>query len=340
MPPELPGEVFSGARKAAIFLAAMGADASAKIFKSLDDAEIEALSAEISRLPTVDEHVTSSVLREFMEMALTKQYITSGGMNYALEILEKALGKNRAVEVVGRIQAAVQPARFSAVKRADPNQLAGILRREHPQTVALILANLEAESSAAILEVLPEETRAEVVVRMATIDKTSPEVIRQIEMVLEKQVSAGFASGVTYGEGSKTVAEVLNRVDPTTQKTILEKLDEHSPSLAEQIRGLMFTFEDLINVDDRGLQRLLKDIEQKDLVLSLKAAGEEVAGKIFRNMSERTASIIKQEMEFLGPVRLKEVEEAQRKVVGVARKLREAGEIIVMGQGAGDQVVG
>ena len=332
-------EVFTGARKAAIFLAAMGADVSAKVFKSLDETEIETLSTEISRLPNVDEGVTSGVLREFMEMALTKQYITTGGLSYALEILEKALGKNRAVEVVGRIQAAVQPARFSAVKRADPNQLAGILRREHPQTVALILANLEPETGAAILDVMPEDMRAEVIVRMATIDKTSPEVIKQIEQVLEKQVSAGFASGVSYGEGTKTVAEVLNRVDPTTQKAILERLDEHSPSLADQIRGLMFTFEDLINVDDRGLQRLIKDIEQKDLVLSLKAAGDQVAAKIFKNMSERTASIIKQEMEFLGPVRLKEVEEAQRKVVGVARKLKEAGEIIVIGQGA-DQVVG
>ncbi|HYE90844.1 MAG TPA: flagellar motor switch protein FliG, partial [Terriglobales bacterium] len=254
--------------------------------------------------------------------------------------LEKALGKNRAVEVVGRIQAAVQPARFSAVKRADPNQLAGILRREHPQTVALILANLEPEPGAAILEVLPDEIRAEVIVRMATIDKTSPEVIRQIEQVLEKQVSAGFASGVTYGEGTKTVAEVLNRVDPTTQKSILERLDDQSPSLAEQIRGLMFTFEDLINVDGRGLQRLITDIEQKDLVLALKAAGEQVAQKIFKNMSERTASIVRQEMEFLGPVRLKEVEEAQRRIVGVARKLRESGEIIVVGQEGGDQVVG
>lgn len=337
MPPE--AETFTGARKAAIFLAAVGVDVSAKIFKSLDESEIETLTTEISRLPTVDEGVTSGVLREFLEMAVTKQYITTGGLNYALEILEKALGKNRAGEVVGRIQAAVQPARFSAVKSADPNQLAGILRREHPQTVALVLANLEAEAGAGILEVLPDEIRAEVVVRMATIDKTSPDVIKQIEQVLEKQVSSSFASGVTYGEGTKTVAEVLNHVDPTTQKTILERLDEHSPSLAEQIRGLMFTFEDLINVDDRGLQRLLQDIEQKDLVLALKAAGEDVAGKIFKNMSERTASIVKQEMEFLGPVRLKEVEEAQRKVVAVARKLKESGDIIVLGGGEGDQIV-
>src|SRR6266700_3159262 len=243
---------FTGARKAAIVLATMGAGVSAKIFKGFDDTEI-----------------------------------------------------------VQRIESVVQPVRFSAVKRADPNQLLSILRREHPQTVALILANLEPDLAASILPGLSDEVRAEVIVRVATIDKTSPEVIRQVEQALERQVAAGFAAGVTYGEGTKTVAEVLNRVDPATQKGILERLDETSPTLAEQIRGLMFTFEDLINVDDRGLQRVIQDADQKDLVLSLKAATEDVVAKIFKNMSERTASIVKQEIEFLGPVRLKDVEEAQ-----------------------------
>lgn len=333
-------DTLSGVRKAAIFLASMGADVSAKVFRSLDETEIEAISTEISRLPSVDEGITSGVLREFLEMALTKQYITTGGLNYALEILEKALGKSRATEIVGRIQASVQAVRFSAVKRADPNHLASILRREHPQTVALVLSNVEPENAAGILGGLPDETRAEVIVRMATLDKTSPEVIKQVEQVIERQVSSGFAGGVTYGEGAKTVAEVLNRVDPATQKAILERLDDHSPSLADQIRALMFTFEDLVDVDDRGLQRLMQEIDQKDLVLALKAASEDVAGRIFKNMSERTSSIVKQELEFLGPVRLKNVEEAQRRIVSVARRLRDAGEIVVAGAGGGDEVVG
>jgi len=175
---------------------------------------------------------------------------------------------------------------------------------------------------------------------VATMDKASPEVVRQIEQVLEKQVSAGLTSGVSYGGGAKTVAEVLNRVDPATQKELLAQLDENSPALAEQIRALMFTFEDLVNVDDRGLQRLTQEVEQKDLVLALKAAGEEIVGKIFKNMSERTATIIKQEIEYLGPVRLRDVEEAQRRVVAAARKLEEAGEIILIGRAGGDEIVG
>jgi len=332
-------EQLSGARKAAIFLASMGADASAKIFKNLEDAEIETLSAEISRLSDVDEEVTQAVLKEFLEMALTQHYITSGGLTYATEILDKALGRSRAVEIVARLQAATQPVRFAAVKKADPNQLASILRQEHPQTIALILANLEPEIGAAILGGLPEEIRPEVVVRVATIDKTSPEVVRQIEHVLEKQVSSAFTSGVWQGRGAEIVANLLNRVDPTSQKEILNRIDEHSPNLAEQIRALMFTFEDLVNVDDRGLQRILQEIDQKDLVLSLKASSEEVMTKIFKNMSERTASIVKQEIEFLGPVRLRDVEEAQRRVVAATRKLEEAGEVVLGGHGGEDRIV-
>jgi flagellar motor switch protein FliG len=332
-------ESVPGTRKAAILLASLGADVAAKIFKSLSEEEIELLSGEISRLANVDEAATSAVTQEFLQMALTKQYITSGGLNYALSILDKAVGHNRAIEIVGRIQATIEPSRFAGVKKADPNQLASILRREHPQMIALVLASLEPEAGAAIILGLPADIRPEVVLRVATMDKASPEVVKQIEQVLERQVSAGLTSGVSYGGGSKTVAEMLNRVDPATQKELLAQLDEDSPALAEQIRALMFTFEDLVSVDDRGLQRLIQEVEQKDLVLALKAAGEEIAAKIFKSMSERTSTIVKQEMEYLGAVRLKDVEEAQRKVVAIARKLEEAGEIVVQGRGGGDEVV-
>ena len=329
----------NGTRKAAILLASLGADVSAKIFKSLSEEEIEVLSTEISRLSNVDDAATSAVTKEFLQMAMTKQYITTGGVSYALSILDKAVGRNRAVEIMGRIQATIEPSRFAAVRKADPNQLASILRREHPQMIALVLASLEPEAGAAIITGLPADIRPEVILRVATMDKASPEVVKQIEQVLERQVSAGLTSGVSFGGGSKTVAEMLNRVDPATQKELLGQLDENSPELAEQIRALMFTFEDLVSVDDRGLQRLIQEVEQKDLVLALKAAGEEIAAKIFKSMSERTSTIIKQEMEYLGAVRLKDVEGAQRKVVAIARKLEEAGEIVVIGRGGGDEVV-
>ena len=329
----------NGTRKAAILLASLGADVSAKIFKSLSEEEIEVLSTEISRLSNVDDAATSAVTKEFLQMAMTKQYITTGGVSYALAILDKAVGRNRAVEIMGRIQATMEPSRFAAVRKADPNQLASILRREHPQMIALVLASLEPEAGAAIITGLPADIRPEVILRVATMDKASPEVVKQIEQVLERQVSAGLTSGVSFGGGSKTVAEMLNRVDPATQKELLGQLDENSPELAEQIRALMFTFEDLVSVDDRGLQRLIQEVEQKDLVLALKAAGEEIAAKIFKSMSERTSTIIKQEMEYLGAVRLKDVEGAQRKVVAIARKLEEAGEIVVIGRGGGDEVV-
>lgn len=332
------GDTLPGPRKAAILLASLGAEVSARIFQNLDEPEIEVLSAEISQLSHVDDRLTTAVLREFVQMAQTHQHLVAAGPAYAISVLEKAMGRERALEVVGRIQAAVPPVRFAGVRNADPHQLASVLRREHPQTAALVLVNLDPDFGAAVLTRLPEDLRAEVVLRVATMDKTSPEVVRQVEQVLEKQVSAGFASRVSYGGGAKTVADMLNRVDPPVQKELLGQLDEAVPALAEQVRALMFTFEDLLHVDDRGLQRLLQEVEQKDLVLALKAAGEELAAKIFRNMSERTGAIVRQELELLGPVRLRDVEQAQRRVVAVARRLEEAGEI-VLARGGGDELV-
>jgi flagellar motor switch protein FliG len=333
-------QLYTGARKAAIFIATMGAEVAAKVFKNLDDAEITVLSTEISHLPVVDDEVTTEVLQEFLQMAVTNRYITTGGTNYAMEILDKALGKNRAAEIATRIEAASQPTSFAAVKKADPKHLISILRREHPQTVALVLANVESNAAAAILSGLPDELRAEVVIRLATIDKTSPEVIKQVERVLEKQVSAGVAAAATYPGGTLSAVKVLNQVDLTTQKTILDRLDESAPSLAEQLRAMMFTFDDLIGVNDRGMQQIIQDVDQRQLVLALKGASSDIVTKIFKNMSERTASIVKQEIEFLGPVRLRDVEDAQRRIVAVARKLEEAGEIILSRRADRDQIVG
>ena len=332
-------ESMSGLRKAAILLVSLGADASAQIFKELDEAEIEVLTAEISRLRDVPGTVTSAILKEFTQMALANEFITQGGTNYAMEILEKALGRSKALEIISRLQASLQPAPFHLMRKADPKQLLDFIRREHPQTIALILANLEAESSAVILSELPAEHQLDVVLRLANMDKTSPEVLKQIEQVLEKRVSGVFAQEVSSMGGAKAVAEILNRVDRNTEKKIFQTLEEMEPELAEQIKRLMFTFEDLILVDDRGIQRVLKEVDQRDLALALKASSEDVSAKVFKNMSERAATMIRQEIEYLGPVRLRDIEDAQLRVVSITRRLEEAGEIIIAGRGGSDEIV-
>jgi flagellar motor switch protein FliG len=332
-------ESLSGLRKAAIFLVSLGADASAQVFKLLDEAEIEVLSAEISRLRDVSGNVTAAVLKEFTQMALAQEYITKGGINYAMEVLDKALGRQRALEIISRLQANLQPAPFAVMKKADPKHLLDFIRREHPQTIALILANLESDSASVILSELPPENQIDVVLRLANMDKTSPEVLKQIEQVLEKRVSAVFAQEVSSMGGVKAVAEILNRVDRNTEKKIFQTLEEIEPELAEQIKRLMFTFEDLILVDDRGIQRVLKEVDQRDLALALKAAGEDVSGKVYKNMSERAAAIIRQEIEYLGPVRLRDIEDAQLRIVSITRRLEETGEIIIAGRGGSDEIV-
>lgn len=329
----------SGLRKAAIFLVALGADASAQVFKMLDEAEIEVLSAEISRLRDVPGTVSAAVLKEFTQMALAQEYITKGGINYAMEILDKALGRQRALEIISRLQANLQPAPFAVMKKADPRHLLDFIRREHPQTIALILANLESDSASVILSELPPENQIDVVLRLANMDKTSPEVLKQIEQVLEKRVSAVFAQEVSSMGGAKAVAEILNRVDRNTEKKIFQTLEEIEPELAEQIKRLMFTFEDMVLVDDRGIQRVLKEVDQRDLALALKASGEDVSSKVFKNMSERAAAITRQEIEYLGPVRLRDIEDAQLRIVSITRRLEESGEIIIAGRGGSDEII-
>lgn len=320
-------------------LVVVGADASAQVLKHMDESEIEVLTAEISRLRDIPYNVTNSIIEEFHHMALAQEYIMQGGIEYAMQVLEKALGKAKALEIVGRLQATLQPQAFAVMKKADPKQLFEFIRKEHPQTISLILANLEPESASVILSDLPEDEQIDVVLRLAGMDKTNPDVIRQIEQVLEKKVSTIFTHESSTIGGAKSVAEILNRVDRNTEKKIFQHLEEIDPDLSEKIRLLMFTFEDLIMVDDRGIQKILKEIDQKDLALALKATGEEVSKKIFKNMSDRATAIIKQEIEFLGPVRLRDIEEAQSKIVAITRRLEESGEIMIAGRGGRDEII-
>jgi flagellar motor switch protein FliG len=332
-------ENLAGQQKAAILLVSLGAETSARIFKALSEEEIEELTTEITRLRNVSAGTTGAVLEEFHQIAIAQEYITQGGLAYAAEVLERAVGPKRSKEILDRLRGILQPAAFEIVKKVDPKSLLDFIRREHPQTIALILANMEATQAARILSELPGDLQSDVVLRIATMDKTNPEVIRQIESILESRLSSMFTQEVSVSGGVKSVAEIMNLLDRSTERGLLSALQEREPDLAENIRRLMFTFEDLVHVDDRGVQRVLKETEQRDLALALKAAGPDVANKVYKNMSERAGSLLKEEIGYLGPVRLKDVEDAQRRVVEVVRRLEETGEVIIQGRGRQDDIV-
>jgi len=330
----------TGLRKAAILMVTLGADASANIMRQLDEHEIEELTIEISKIRELTPTTVEAVLEEFSQLAQARSYIVQGGVSYAREVLLKAVGNDRTDEILDRLQVSLQPQLFGAVRKTDPKHLSDFIRREEPQTIALILANLEAEMAAQVITHLPPEVRIDVVQRLATMEMTSPEVIKQIDQVLERRLATLFSQEVSILGGAKAVAEILNRVDRTAEKQIFEGLEPANPQLAEEIRRLMFTFDDIARLDDRSMQRLLKEVDQKELARALKAAAENVAQKIFANLSERAQTMLRQEIEYLGPVRLRDVEDAQGKIVRIVRALEEAGEIIVLGkQETGDVFV-
>ncbi len=329
----------TGRQKAAILLISLGPDVSAKVFKHLREDEIEQLTLEIAAIRQVDSGAREAVYEEFHQMALAKEYINQGGIEYAKELLERALGNQKALEVMHRLTAALQVRPFDFVRKTDPSQLLSFIQNEHPQTIALIMAYLSPEQSAMVLSALPTERQADVARRIAIMDRTSPDILKEVEKVLERKLSALVTQDYTSAGGVDTVVEVLNRVDRTTEKTIMEALEVQDPELAEEIKKRMFLFEDVVLLDNRSVQRVLREVDfSKDLPLALKVASEEVKKKIFSNISKRAGENLKENMDFLGPVRLRDVEEAQQKVVNIIRRLEEEGEIIIA-RGGGDEIV-
>lgn len=325
--------------KAAVLLVALGPEATAKVFKHLKEDDIENITLDVARLGKITPEIRRSVVAEFHEMCLAQEVISEGGIDQARKALEAAFGADRANEVVSKVVQALQVLPFDFVKKTDPSQLLSFIQDEHPQTIALILAHLQPNQAAAVLSGLPQELRAEVARRIAIMDRTPPEVIREIERVLERKLSSAVTmQGFTSVGGVKTLVEVLNWVDRTTEKTILENLSETSPDLADEVKKLMFVFEDVILLDDASIQKVLREVDSKELALALKGVGEEVQTRIYRNMSERAATMLREDMEFMGPVRLRNVEEAQQRIVGIIRRLEEAGEIVVA-RGGGDEVI-
>jgi flagellar motor switch protein FliG len=328
----------TGRQKAAILLISMGPEISAQVFKYLREDEIEQLTLEIANVRKVDPEEKDKILSEFHQIAVAKEVIAQGGITYAKEILEKALGETKAMDIINRLTANLQVRPFDFARKADPSQILNFIQNEHPQTIALVLAYLDPQQAAMILSALPQDRQADVAKRIALMDSTSPEVIAQVEQVLEQKLSATVTQDYTQAGGIEAIVAVLNGVDRGTERTILDSLEIQDPELAEEIKKRMFVFEDIATLDNRSIQRVIRDVDNTDLQLALKVASEEVRETIFRNMSKRMADTFKEEMEFMGPVRLRDVEEAQSRIVATIRRLEEAGEIIIA-RGGGDDII-
>lgn len=328
-----------GKQKAAILMISLGPEFSSKLFQNLSDEEIEEMTLEIANVKKVDPQLKEEIMDEFYEMCIAQDYISEGGINYAKEVLEKSLGKERAFEVINKLTASLQVKPFDFAKKAEASQLANFIQSEHPQTIALILSYLDFEKSGQILSSLTKEKQTEVARRIATMDRTYPEIIKEVEIVLEKKLSNVVTQDYTKAGGIDAIVEILNSVDRGTERYIIENLEETDVELADEIKKKMFVFEDITNLDATAIQRFIREVENSQLTVALKGATPEVSDLIFGNMSKRMAEMIREDIEFMGPVRLRDVEEAQQAIVNVIRRLEDAGEIIIS-RGGGDELIG
>ncbi len=334
----MAAEELNGVQKAAILLIALGPEKSSQIFKHLKEEEIEELTLEIANTRSISPALKEEVIEEFYQVCLAQQYIAEGGIGYAKELLEKALGDDRAQDVITKLTASLQVRPFEFIRKTEPSQVLNFIQEEHPQTIAMILSYLSAGQASLIIGALPPEKQADVAKRIALMDRTSPEVIKEVERVLERKLSSLINQDYTIAGGVDAVVNILNTVDRGTEKRIMESLEIEEPELAEEIRKKMFVFEDILLLDDRAIQRVLRDVDNSDLGVALKGANDEVQAAIFKNLSTRLAAMIKEDMEFMGPVRMKDVEEAQQKLVGIIRKLEDSAEIVIS-RGGGDELI-
>lgn len=331
--------ILSGRQKAAIFLVSLGMEVSSDIFKHLREEEIEQITFDIARLENIDSVDKETVLREFQEMMLAQDFIIQGGIDYARDLLERSLGSQKAGDIINRLTSSLQVRPFDFIRRTDPGHLLNFIQGEHPQTIALILVYLEPIKAASILGSLNTEMQADVAKRIAIMDRTSPEVLREVERVLEKKLSSLASEDFTSAGGIDSIVDIINSVDRSTEKAIIENLEEDDPELAEEIKKRMFVFEDIVLLDDRAIQKVLREVDATDLAKALKSVDTDAQDKIYRNMSKRAAALLKEDMEFMGPVRLKDVEESQQKIVNIIRKLEDQGDIVVARAGEDEMVV-
>ena len=327
-----------GIQKAAILLITLGPEKAAVVFKHLKEDEIEQLTLEIANTRSVTPQVKEEIIEEFYQVCLAQQYIAEGGIGYAKELLEKALGSEKAMDVIGKLTASLQVKPFEFVRKTDASQLLNFIQDEHPQTIALILSYLPPSQAALIISALPPDRQADVAKRIAVMDRTSPDIVKEVEKVLEQKLASLVNQDYTIVGGVDAIVDILNTVDRGTEKHIMESMEIEDPELADEIRKKMFVFEDILSLDDRSVQRVLREVDNNELAVALKGSNEEVQNLIFGNLSKRLATMIKEDMEFMGPVRMKDVEEAQQKIVNIIRKLEDSGEIIIS-RGGGDEIV-
>lgn len=331
-------EKITGIQKAAILLIALGPEKSSTVFKYLKEDEIEELTLEIANTRSITPQIKDLVINEFYEVCLAQQYIAEGGIGYARELLEKALGSEKAMDVISKLTASLQVKPFEFIRKTDASQLLNFIQDEHPQTIALILSYLSPPQASAIISSLTPDRQADVAKRIALMDRTSPEIIKEVEKVLESKLSSLVNQDYTIIGGVDAVVEILNTVDRGTEKHIMESLEIEEPELADEIRKKMFVFEDILLLDDRAIQRVLRDVDNNDLAIAMKGSNEQVQNAIFSNLSKRLGVMIKEDMEFMGPVRMKDVEEAQQKIVNIIRKLEDSAEIVIS-RGGGDEII-
>lgn len=328
----------TGVQKVAVLLVGLGQEVSIEVFKQLTEPEIDLLTMEMSNIRQLKNSQTEEVLDEFYEMLLEQDFMNEGGLDYVRDILEQALGKEKALEAIGRLTNRLQVKPFHFARRADPTQILNILQHEHAQTIALVLSYLDAKQSSQILAELPQEKQADVARRIALMESTSPDVIHQVEQILERKLSASGVQDYTSTGGVEAIVRVLTQVDRGTERAILTSLEEDNPELVEEIKKRMFVFEDIVHMDARSIQRVLREVNDNDLIFALKVASEDVKAVVYSNISTRRAETIRDEISTMGPVRLKDVEKAQTDIVTLIRSLEENGEI-VLSRGEGDDVV-
>ena len=331
-------EKITNKQKAALLLLSLDVDTATRIMKQLPQDDMESLTIEITNMKGVPSSVIDHVVEEFHQMVTAQEYVVQGGLEYAQELLEKSVGFNKATDILEKVRAITHVRGFGMLKKADGQQLASFLQKEHPQTIALLLSNLSPEQTAQVITEFEEELRLEVIYRMATLGKVSPTLLSEMEDVVESIAEAEISQSIGTMGGAKSVAGILNKCNTATAKMILEHFEQKDSQIADEIKRLMFLFEDLVYVDDRGIQRILREVDKKDLAMAMKVTDDKLKQKIFNNMSERARDLLKEELQYMGPVRLKEVEVSQTRIVEIVKQLEEQGEIAVAGRGGTEEV--